>query len=126
MLIFKSIENIPKEKKGYSVAIGNFDGMHLGHQSVIEIAREKSKNSFVGVVTFEPHPRQYFQKNQPIFRLMKSETRERILDSFGIDALFELPFDSSLANLSPRTFIETVLLEKLNVKTIVVGPDLKF
>ena len=61
MLVFKSIENIPKDKKGYSVAIGNFDGMHLGHQSVIKIARERSNNSFVGVVTFEPHPRQYFQ-----------------------------------------------------------------
>ena len=47
MLVFKSIENIPKDKKGYSVAIGNFDGMHLGHQSVIEIARERSNNSFV-------------------------------------------------------------------------------
>ena len=126
MLVFKSIENIPKEKRGYSVAIGNFDGMHLGHQSVIEIARERSNNSFVGVVTFEPHPRQYFQKNQPIFRLMKSETRKRFLDSFGIDALFELPFDSSLANLSPRDFIETVLLERLNVKNIVVGPDFRF
>ena len=109
MLVFKNIENIPKEKRGYSVAIGNFDGMHLGHQSVIEIARKKSNNSFVGVVTFEPHPRQYFQKNQPIFRLMKSETRERFLDSFGIDALFELPFDSSLANLSPRDFIDLKL-----------------
>ena len=126
MFIFNSIENIPKEQRGYSVAIGNFDGMHLGHQSVIEIARERSNNSFVGVVTFEPHPRQYFQKNRPIFRLMKSETRERFLDSFGIDALFELPFDSSLANLSPSNFIETVLLEKLNVKTIVVGPDFRF
>ena len=118
MFSFKSIENIPKDKRGYSVAIGNFDGMHLGHLSVIKIAKERSNNSFVGVVTFEPHPRQYFQKNRPIFRLMKSETRERFLDSFGIDALFELPFDSSLANLSPRDFIETVLLEKLNVKTI--------
>jgi riboflavin kinase/FMN adenylyltransferase len=126
MLIFKSIENIPKDHNGYSVAIGNFDGMHLGHQSVIEIAREKSNNASVGVVTFEPHPRQYFQKNQPIFRLMKSETRQRFLKSFGIDALFELPFNSSLANLSPEEFIETVLLEKLNVKNIVVGPDFRF
>ena len=126
MLIFKSIENIPKEEKGYSVAIGNFDGMHLGHQSVIEIARKKSNNSLVGVVTFEPHPRQYFKKDQPIFRLMKSETRKRFLNSFGIDALFELPFDYSLANLSPKDFIDTVLLEKLNVKNIVVGPDFRF
>ena len=126
MLIFKNIENIPKEEKGYSVAIGNFDGMHLGHQSVIEIAREKRIDSYVGVVTFEPHPRQYFKKNQPIFRLMKSETRKRFLNSFGIDALFELPFDSSLANLSPKDFIDTVLLEKLNVKNIVVGPDFRF
>ena len=57
---------------------------------------------------------------------MKSETRKRFLDSFGIDALFELPFDSLLANLSPRDFIETVLLERLNVKNIVVGPDFRF
>ena len=126
MLIFKGVENIPKDDSGYSVAIGNFDGMHLGHQSVIEIAREKSNKSSVGVVTFEPHPRQYFQKNQPIFRLMKSKTRQRFLKSFGIDALFELPFNSSLANLSPKDFIETILLEKLNVRNIVVGPDFRF
>ena len=119
MLVFKDIENIPKEDSGYSVAIGNFDGMHLGHQSVIDTARKTSNNSSVGVVTFEPHPRQYFQTNQPMFKLMRSETRKRFLSSFGIDALFELPFDSSLANLSPKDFIETVLIEKLNVKNIV-------
>ena len=126
MFIYKRIENIPKKNTGYSVAIGNFDGMHLGHQSVIEIARKRSNKTFLGVVTFEPHPRQYFQKNQPSFRLMKSETRERFLNSFGVDALFELPFDYSLANLSPRDFIETILLEKLHVKNIVVGPDFRF
>jgi len=126
MLIFSGIENIPKDENGYSVAIGNFDGMHLGHQSVIEIARKTRDKSSLGVVTFEPHPRQYFQKDQPTFRLMKSETRKRFLKSFEIDALFELPFDYSLANLSPKDFIETVLLEKLNVRNIVVGPDFRF
>ena len=126
MLIFNTIENIPKEAYGYSVAIGNFDGMHLGHQSVIETARKTRNKSSLGVVTFEPHPRQYFQKNQPIFRLMKSETRKRFLKSLEIDALFELPFDYSLANLSPEDFIETILLEKLNVKNVVVGPDFRF
>ena len=126
MLVFKDIEDIPKEDPGYSVAIGNFDGMHLGHQSVIDTARKTSNKSSVGVVTFEPHPRQYFQKNQPMFKLMKSETRKRFLNSLGIDALFELPFDSSLANLSPKDFIETVLLEKINVKNVVVGPDFRF
>ena len=57
---------------------------------------------------------------------MKSETRQRFLSSFGIDALFELPFNSSLSNLSPKDFIETILLEKLNVRNIVVGPDFRF
>ena len=126
MLIFKGTEKIPKEENGYSVAIGNFDGMHLGHQSVIDIARKTRNNALVGVVTFEPHPRQYFQKNQPIFRLMKSETRKRFLNAFEVDALFELPFDSSLANLSPENFVEAVLLDKLNVKNVVVGPDFRF
>ena len=83
MLFFKSIENVPKDEKGYSVAIGNFDGMHLGHQSIIEIAREIRADSSVGVVTFEPHPRQYFQRKKSIFRLMKSETRKRFLNSLG-------------------------------------------
>ena len=68
MLVFKRTENIPKTNRGYSVAIGNFDGMHLGHQSVIEMARKTSNKSSLGVVTFEPHPKQYFQKNQPKFR----------------------------------------------------------
>ena len=126
MLIFNSIENIPKDDYGYSVAIGNFDGMHLGHQSIIEIARKTRDKCSVGVVTFAPHPRQYFQKNHSIFRLMKSETRKRFLESFKVDALFELPFDYSLANLSPKDFVETVLLEKLNVRNIVVGPDFRF
>ncbi len=126
MLVYRRIENIPKTERTYSVAIGNFDGMHLGHQSVIEIARQTSNKSSLGVVTFEPHPRQYFQKNQPTFRLMKSETRERFLNYFGVDALFELPFDYSLANLSPKDFIEIVLLEKIRVKNIVVGPDFRF
>ncbi len=126
MLVYKRIENIPKTNMGYSVAIGNFDGMHLGHQSVIEIARRTSDGSSLGVITFEPHPRQYFQQNQPTFRLMKSETRERFLNSFGVDALFEIPFDYSLANLSPEAFIETILLKKLHVKNIVVGPDFRF
>ena len=126
MLVFKGIKDIPKEDPGYSVAIGNFDGMHLGHQSVIDTARKTSNKSSVGVVTFEPHPRQYFQKNQPMFKLMKSETRKRFLEYIGIDALFELPFDSSLANLSPKDFIEKILLEKLNVKNVVVGPDFRF
>jgi riboflavin kinase/FMN adenylyltransferase len=126
MLIFKSFENIPKEERGYSVAIGNFDGMHLGHQSVIEIAKKTSGKSLVGVITFEPHPRQFFQNSQPTFRLMKPETRERFLRSLGIDALFELPFNLSLASLNPKDFVETVLLGKLNVRNVVVGQDFRF
>ena len=96
MLIFRGVENITKDNSGYSVAIGNFDGMHLGHQSVIEMAREKSNKSSVGVVTFEPHPRQYFQKKQPTFRLMKSKARQRFLSSFGIDALIYLWHEEGL------------------------------
>ena len=65
MLIFNSIENIPKDDNGYSVAIGNFDGMHLGHQSVIDIARKTRDKSSVGVVTFEPHLDNTFKKIIP-------------------------------------------------------------
>ncbi len=126
MLIIKDTRQIPKQSRGYSVAIGNFDGLHLGHISVISLAQNHGKKLDTGVLTFEPHPRQFFNGNQPRFRLMNAETRVNALKELNLDVLFEIPFDQSLANLRPEDFVETILIEKLNIKHIVVGENFRF
>jgi riboflavin kinase / FMN adenylyltransferase len=78
--------------------MGNFDGIHRGHQSVIDLARG---NGPLGIVTFEPHPRQFFAPDTPPFRLMNAEARANRLAKLGVEHLFQLPFDATLAGLSP-------------------------
>lgn len=110
--------------RGASVAMGNFDGVHLGHQSVIDLARRA--DAPLGVVTFEPHPRQVFAPDAPPFRLMNAEARANRLARLGVVQLYELPFDMGLAALSPDAFVRQVLLDGLGVRHVVVGADFSF
>jgi len=103
--------------------MGNFDGLHLGHRSVIEAARGRGP---LGVVTFEPHPREYFAPDAPPFRLMNAEARANRLARMGVDHLYELPFDASLAGLSPEAFVRDVLGAGLGLSHVVVGADFRF
>ncbi|NBZ88320.1 bifunctional riboflavin kinase/FAD synthetase [Stagnihabitans tardus] len=114
---------LPPEARGASVAMGNFDGVHLGHQSVINLARGAAP---LGVVTFEPHPRQVFAPEAPPFRLMNAEARANRLARLGVAELFELPFDAQIASMSPETFVTEVLKEGLGVSHVVVGADFRF
>ena len=109
--------------RGASVAMGNFDGVHRGHQSVIDLARGDAP---LGVITFEPHPRQYFTPNAPAFRLMNAEARANRLARLGVQHLFQLPFDATLAGLSPEAFVAEVLAEGLGISHVVVGADFRF
>lgn len=110
--------------RGASAAIGNFDGVHRGHQSVIDLARTPGVPT--AVVTFEPHPRQIFRPEDPPFRLMNAEARASRLRRIGVDLLFELPFDRALAALSARDFAEQVLARGLGLSHAVIGPDFHF
>ncbi|MFN3645322.1 MAG: bifunctional riboflavin kinase/FAD synthetase [Gemmobacter sp.] len=110
--------------KGASVAMGNFDGVHLGHRSVIDRARRP--DAPLGVVTFEPHPRQVFNPGAAPFRLMNAEARANRLARLGVEQLYELPFDAALAGLSPAAFARDVLAEGLGVRHVVVGADFCF
>ena len=110
--------------RGASVAMGNFDGVHLGHQSVIDLARQT--DAPLGVVTFEPHPRQVFAPEAPPFRLMNAEARANRLARLGVVQLYELPFDAALAGLTPEGFARAVLAEGLGVRHVVVGADFCF
>lgn len=110
--------------KGASVAMGNFDGVHLGHRSVIDLARRP--DAPLGVVTFEPHPRQVFNPGAAPFRLMNAEARANRLARLGVQQLYELPFDAALSGLSPAAFARDVLAEGLGVRHVVVGADFCF
>jgi riboflavin kinase / FMN adenylyltransferase len=109
--------------RGTSVAMGNFDGLHRGHQSVIDLARGPAP---LGIVTFEPHPRQYFAPQTPPFRLMNAEARANRLARLGVEHLFQLPFDATLASLTPEGFVDQVLHQGLGLSHVVVGADFRF
>ncbi|MEE2943660.1 MAG: bifunctional riboflavin kinase/FAD synthetase [Pseudomonadota bacterium] len=126
MRIIRDYQFVSPEDRGASVAIGNFDGVHVGHQSVIDLARQAAPDAPLGVMTFEPHPREYFAPDAPPFRLTNSEARASRLEKIGIERLYELPFNTALATLEPREFAEQVIVEGLGLKHVVVGADFCF
>ncbi|WP_112311736.1 bifunctional riboflavin kinase/FAD synthetase [Pseudogemmobacter bohemicus] len=109
--------------RGTSCALGNFDGVHLGHQAVIDLARGPDP---LGIVTFEPHPRQFFQRDAAPFRLMNAEARANRLAKLGVEHLFQLPFNTGLAALTPEEFARKVLAEGLGISHVVIGEDFCF
>lgn len=113
---------------GASVAIGNFDGVHLGHQAVIDIARSEATHLGcpLGVMTFEPHPRQYFAPDAPPFRLMNARARAHRLEKLGVERLYELNFGAALSGLSAREFAQNIIHDALGLKHVVVGADFCF
>ncbi|MEM8740572.1 MAG: bifunctional riboflavin kinase/FAD synthetase [Pseudomonadota bacterium] len=116
------------EARGAVCALGNFDGVHRGHQSVLEIAatRAKAARRTLGVVTFEPHPRSFFAPNAPPFRLMNAGARAHRLERLGVEVLHEIAFDAALAGLSAEAFARAVLVDALGVAHVVVGADFRF
>lgn len=128
MQVFKSYQNIPETARGAVVAMGNFDGVHLGHQSVIALARAAAAphNAPLGIVTFEPHPREFFAPSTPAFRLMRADTRAHRLEKLGVDTLFEIPFNAELSSLTAEDFARKVLAAGLGVRHVIVGADFRF
>ncbi|MFE3838629.1 bifunctional riboflavin kinase/FAD synthetase [Pseudogemmobacter sonorensis] len=124
MRIYKDRRQIPPEARGASVALGNFDGVHRGHASVIALAR--AAGAPLGILTFEPHPRQFFAPDAPPFRLMNAESRANRLAKLGVEHLYELPFDADLAALTPEAFARDVLARDLGLRHVVIGEDFRF
>ncbi|MBD3678006.1 MAG: bifunctional riboflavin kinase/FAD synthetase [Rhodobacteraceae bacterium] len=114
--------------KGAAVAIGNFDGVHRGHIKVLDLARDAAVRAGapLGVITFEPHPREFFAPDAPPFRLTNAETKANRLAKLGVDVLYQLPFNGDLASLTPEQFAREVLAEGLGVRHVVVGADFHF
>ena len=126
MRIIRDYQFVEPGDRGASAAIGNFDGVHLGHLSVIELARKAAPEAPLGVLTFEPHPRQFFAPHSPPFRLMSRDARASRLEKLGVQRLYELNFNSALANLTPEAFARNVLCNGFGLTHVIVGADFCF
>lgn len=124
MRVLRDYQYAQSRDRGASVAIGNFDGVHRGHQHVLGLA--KRMDAPLGVVTFEPHPREVFAPDAPPFRLMNAEARANRLEKLGVDLLAELPFDARLSGLTAEAFVSNVLVDGLGISHAVVGADFCF
>ena len=128
MKIIRDTQFMSPQDRGASVAIGNFDGVHLGHQAVIDIARTQAKalSCPLGVMTFEPHPRQFFDPNAKPFRLMNATARAHRLEKLRVERLYELNFGAALAELSAKEFARDIIADALGLSHVVVGADFCF
>ena len=128
MRIVRDYQFVEAGDRGAAAAIGNFDGVHLGHQSVIATTQDIAARVGAppGIVTFEPHPREFFAPDAPPFRLMNANAKAHRLEKLGIERLYELSFNAPLSKLSPRDFAARVLAEGLGLSHVVVGTDFRF
>lgn len=119
---------IPAHLAGGIVALGNFDGFHLGHQAVVgaAVARARAEGRPALVATFDPHPIRYFRPDAAPFRLTTLDQRERLFAAAGVDAMLVFRFDPELAALSAEDFVEQRLLAALRVGGVVTGEDFTF
>lgn len=126
MRIIRDPDFIADTDRGAAAAIGNFDGVHLGHQAVIDLTRSVANGAPLGVLTFEPHPRDHFTKDTQPFRLMNAAAKANRLEKLGAKRLYELPFNAALAALTPREFAQTIIKDRLGLTHVVVGEDFCF
>jgi riboflavin kinase/FMN adenylyltransferase len=128
MQVFHDWADLPTAAKGAVVAIGNFDGVHAGHRTVIAEAgaRAAALGAAHGVLTFEPHPRSVFRPELPPFRLTPAPAKARLIAALGVDRLFAVRFDLDFAKLSPEAFAGEVLARGLGVRHVVAGYDFLF
>jgi riboflavin kinase/FMN adenylyltransferase len=119
---------IPAALRKAVVAIGNFDGVHRGHRAVIATAIERAHAAGrpAAVLTFEPHPRSFFQPHEPSFRLVSEVAKLRLLAATGIDGAIVLTFDTTLASLTAEEFISRILVERLDITGAVIGFNFHF
>lgn len=128
MQFFKDIKTISQSYRGSVIAIGNFDGVHRGHQAVISQAKQLAKelSTSVGVLTFGPHPRIFFNDQEKPFLLYDTQDRRTLLSQQGIDFMIEQTFDASFAATSAQEMVEDYLCGHLDVAGVVVGRDYRF
>jgi riboflavin kinase/FMN adenylyltransferase len=120
--------DLDPDLRGAAVALGNFDGVHRGHQRVIAAAAQAAREHAcpLGVINFEPHPRRFFQPDAEPFRLMTQGQVARALDALGVDILYALPFGPEMAAMTDEDFARDVLADGLGVAHVAAGFDITF
>lgn len=120
--------DLPERLRGAVLALGNFDGVHRGHQAVLGRARmlAQAQGAPVGVMVFHPHPRQFFQPDKHLFRLTPLEVKLELLQELGLDLAVVMTFDAAFAALSADEFIDEILLRRLGISHAVAGFDFHF
>ena len=128
MRIFRHYTHVPADARGGVVSMGNFDGVHRGHQAVIGRAREEARAQArpLALLTFEPHPRQVFQPGTPPYRLTPFRIKAHEIEALGVDDLFVLRFDDRLAAIEAEAFVLAVLVRGLGARQVVVGYNFAF
>ena len=126
MEILHDLNNSKEFTKDSTIIIGNFDGVHLGHQEIIRKCSQLASSNKFGILTFDPHPREYFKRNKLPFKLTSKEQKYKMIERLNVNFLVELKFDKNIEILSPEQFVKSIISEKLGVKQIIVGNDFCF
>jgi len=126
MQIYRDWADMPEAGRGATIALGNFDGVHLGHAAVLRAAHAARPDRPLAVLTFEPHPREFFRPQDPPFRLTLAPERAASLAALGVVHLYELPFDSAFSHLTAEQFVADVLHRALGAANLACGADFAF
>jgi riboflavin kinase/FMN adenylyltransferase len=127
-VICREGEPVPPALAGAVAAIGNFDGVHMGHRALLAAVRETAaaRGRPAAVLTFEPHPRAYFAPDRPMFRLTDARAKEIVFARLGLDGLIIRRFDGAMAGTGASDFVERLLKAELGLSGVVIGHDFHF
>ncbi|MHB1927294.1 MAG: bifunctional riboflavin kinase/FAD synthetase [Leptospirillum sp.] len=125
---FSGLEPYREKNQGICLSIGNFDGVHLGHQRLLDRLVQKSRQSgyLAAVLTFDPHPLMVLSPEIPFQRIMSIDYKKHILEELGVDLLIITPFTQTLSRMEPETFIREVLLRHFPLRGLVIGEGFRF
>ena len=128
MRLIRGLYNISSAFSGCVATIGNFDGVHLGHQAILQQLKKQGEQHQLSTVVmmFEPQPREFFAPDQAPARLANMSEKLQDLASFGIDYVLCLPFNQKLRSMSADQFIQTILIDGLQIRHLIVGDDFRF
>jgi riboflavin kinase/FMN adenylyltransferase len=126
--LIRGLYNIKEQHRGCVATIGNFDGVHLGHQALLTCVKQKAKTLHCSslLITFEPQPLEFFSPDKAVPRLTRFREKFYYLSQFGVDKVLVIPFNQSFAKLSAKDFCQEVLGKQLGIKHIIVGDDFRF
>ena len=126
MRVFTALDALPDDARGATVALGNLDGVHLGHRAVLAAAHQARPELTLAALTFEPHPREHFRPDDPPFRLTLLPAKALALAAAGASLCYALPFDAGWAHMPHEAFFADLLRDGIGARHLACGPDFAF